>query len=157
MPIYMRITKSGVPVIRGDATAKGYERWIELSAVQMGLSRSIATDGEKSGSVLSEIVITKSMDSASPALFQQSLNGEAVTIQIDFVESGADKSSYLTYTLQNALISGYSPGTIRTDENVALNFTKMTFDVHGIGPDVSVHAGMLMRGWNANPGTRCVR
>jgi type VI secretion system secreted protein Hcp len=153
MPIYMRITKKGLPVMTGDATAKGHKRWIELSSVQMGVSRSsTAPDGDAPVRSLSEIVITKSMDSASPALRQQSLNGEGVTIQIDFVKS---RETYLTYTLQDALISSYQPGS--TTESLSLNFTKMTTDMHGAGPDISSLAGVLMRGWNASPGTRCLR
>jgi len=131
--------------------------------VQMGVSGSIAPNGEDreaSAPNVSEIVITKSMDSASMALWNQSLNGEGVTIQIDFVKSGGNKSPYLTYTLQNALISGYQPGPSRSDgltESLSLNFTKMTFDTHGTGPDVSGHAEGLMRIWNASPETRCIR
>jgi type VI secretion system secreted protein Hcp len=147
MPIYMRITKNGAPVITGEATAKGYEKWIELSSVQMGQSRSMAPNGETSATV-SEIVITKSMDSASMALWKQSLYGEGVTIQIDFVKPDGP---YLTYTLQNALISDYRPGPT---ESLTLNFTKMTFDTHGTGPDVSRHAEGFMKGWHASPGTR---
>jgi type VI secretion system secreted protein Hcp len=147
MPIYMRITKNGAPVITGEATAKGYEKWIELSSLQMGPSRSMAPNGEAAATV-SEIVITKPMDSASMALWRQSLYGEGVTIQIDFVKSGG---AYLTYTLQNALISGYQPGAT---ESLTLNFTKMTFDTHGAGPDVSRHAEGFVKGWHASPGTR---
>ena len=143
MPIYMRITKKGQPVLTGDVTEKGHEKWIELLSVQMGQFKSIAT--------VSEIVITKSMDSASMALWNQSLYGEGLTIQIDLVKSG---EPYLTYTLQNALISGYQPGPT---ESLTLNFTKMTFDAHGTGPDVSGHAQGFMKGWNASPGTRCSR
>jgi type VI secretion system secreted protein Hcp len=113
---------------------------------------STAPDGDAPVRSLSEIVITKSMDSASPALRQQSLNGEGVTIQIDFVKS---RETYLTYTLQDALISSYQPGS--TTESLSLNFTKMTTDMHGAGPDISSLAGVLMRGWNASPGTRCLR
>jgi type VI secretion system secreted protein Hcp len=157
MPIYMRITKNGVPAVSCDVTAKGHERWIELSTVQMGQSRPIGIDKEQSEPAVSEIVVTKSMDSASPALFQQSLNGEATTIQIDFLKSGRDNSPYLTYTLQKAVISSFSSGIGRTDESVSLRFTRMTLDTHGIGPDVSGHAGILMRGWNGNPELRCIR
>jgi len=152
MPIYMRITQKGLPVMTGDVTAKGHEKWIELSSVQMGLSRSIAPKpDEKASSSASEIVVTKPRDSASMALWKQSLYGEGLTIQIDFVKSG---EAYLTYTLQNALISSYQPGVT---ESLSLNFTKITYDTHGTGPDVSGHAEKFMKGWNANPATRCMR
>jgi type VI secretion system secreted protein Hcp len=155
MPIYMRITKKGLPVITGEATAKGHEKWIELSSAQISQSRS-PLNSEASASTASEIVITKSMDSTSTALFRQLLNGEGVTIQIDFVKSGRNKSTYLTFTLQNALISSYQPGSSGFDgptDSLTLNFTKMTFDLHGAGSDVSGHAEGLMRGWAASPGT----
>jgi len=154
MPIYMRITKNGLPVINGDATAKGYEKWIELSSVQMSQSRlSVAPNRrntrEASAPITSEIVITKAADSASTALFRQSLYGEGVAIQIDFVKSGGGTSTYLTFTLQNALISSYQTSgnqglSDRPMESLALNFTKITFDMHGSGPDVSDHAQVLM-------------
>jgi type VI protein secretion system component Hcp len=143
MPIYMRITKKGLPFITGDATAQGHEKWIELLTVQMAQSKSIAT--------VSEIAITKAADSASMALWNQSLYGEALTIQIDFLKSD---EPYLTYTLQNALISGYQRGPTET---LTLSFTKMTLDTHGTGPDVSGHAQGFMTGWHASPGTRCIR
>ena len=146
MPIYMKITRKGLPIITGDATAKGHEKWIELSSVQMGQSRSTAS------AAVTEITITKSMDSASMALWKQSLYGEGLTIQIDFVKSDA---VYLTYTLQNAVISGYQPGPAA--ESLTLNFTKMTYDTHGTGPDVSGHAEGFMKGLNAGPGTHCIR
>jgi type VI secretion system secreted protein Hcp len=154
MPIYMRIAKNGLPIITGDATANGHEKWIELSSAQMGTFRSIAPNGP-SASTGSEIVITKSMDSASNALFRQSLNGEGATIQIDFVKSGENESTYLTFTLQNALISEYQPsrsGQGRPTESLTLNFTKITFNIHD-GPDISSHAEVIMRGWDARPST----
>jgi type VI secretion system secreted protein Hcp len=153
MPIYMRITKNGVPTITGDVTAKGHEKWIELSSAQLGQFRSIPKG--RAASTVSEITITKSMDCASAALFLQSLNGEGLTIQIEFVKSGEPDSTYLTFTLQNALISGYQPSRSQAgppSESITLNFTKITFDTHGIGPDVSRHAEMLMRGSDAAAG-----
>ena len=151
MPIYMRITQKGLPIITGDATAKGHEKWIELSSVQMGPSRSIAAPNPEGAASVSEITITKPMDSASMALWKQSLHGEGLTIQIDFVKSGGP---YLTYTLQNALISNYQPGL---NESLSLNYTKITFDTHDTGPDVSGHAERFMKGWNTSPATRCMR
>ena len=113
----------------------------------MSPTRSMTPNGDVSPTV-SEIVVTKSMDSASMALWRESLHGEGVTIQIDFVKSGG---AYLTYTLQNSLISFYQPGVT---ESLTLSFSKMTFDTHGAGPDVSRHAEGFMKGWHASPDTR---
>src|SRR4051794_28954260 len=97
MPIYMRVTKSGLPVINGEATAKGHEKWIELTSLQIGQFRSIAIKGSRS-----EIVVTKPQDSSSAAIFNQSLSGEGLTVQIDFLKP-SEKSPYLTYTQQDTL------------------------------------------------------
>jgi type VI secretion system secreted protein Hcp len=153
MPIYMRITKKGLPVVTGDATAKGHEKWIELLSVQMGPSRSTGPIGGGVTANVSEIAITKSMDSASAALWHESLYGEGLTIQIDFVKSDAP---YLTYTLLNAVVSGFQPGP-GTSECLTLTFTKMTLDSHGTGPDVSGHAEGVMKQWHVSPGAGCGR
>jgi type VI secretion system secreted protein Hcp len=160
MPIYMKITKNGMPVIKGDASAKGREKWIELSSAQMGQSRIVTntSTSEAPASSISEIVITKMMDSATTALFRQSMNGEGVTIQIDFVKPGGKKgappSTYLSITLHDALISNYQIVNrfSRATETLTLNFAKMTFDLHDAGPDVSDHATGRMMGWDSRPG-----
>ena len=156
MPSYMRITKNGLPVINGEATAKGHERWIELSGVRMDAFDRLAGSIHSSAVSMSEIVVTKSEDSASTALFNQSLNGEAVTVQIDFVKPG-EKSPYLTYTLQNTRIIDFARGTSSSDERITLKFKKMTSDTHDASPDVSRHSEVIMKGSTGNPGTRCIR
>jgi hypothetical protein len=71
MPIYMKITQNGLPIINGDVTAKGHEKWIALTAVQLGSRRPAGTSDGASGqkeagkSVLS---FTKVQDSASRPL-----------------------------------------------------------------------------------------
>jgi type VI secretion system secreted protein Hcp len=91
MPIYMRITDNGLPIINGDATAKGHEKWIELSSIKPGRPAYIAprkrfTREESLAPIISEMVISKVIDSASSALIRQSSNGKGVTIQIDLVK-----------------------------------------------------------------------
>jgi type VI protein secretion system component Hcp len=149
MPIFMRITKNGLAVINGDATAKGHERWIELKSVQIGQMRPTATKR-------SEIVVTKSQDSSSADIFNRSLYGEGLTVQIDLMKPGK-KSPYLTYTLQDTHFSGFFPGNHSSDERVTLDFAKMTYDTHDAAPDVSRHSEVIMKGSSGNPGTRCIR
>jgi type VI secretion system secreted protein Hcp len=153
MPIYMRITQNGLPVITGDVTAKGHEKWIELTSAQLGVLRSADTSGgtsgqqEATGPVAKEIFITKMQDSASGQLIlaiTTSGKGE-MKIQIDFVKP--DKkgdSTYLTFTLQNAIISSYSMAPSRggkPHEKLTLNFTKITSNWHETGADISQNMG----------------
>jgi type VI secretion system secreted protein Hcp len=131
MPIYMNYTN-----IPGDATAEGHQKWIELNSFQWGVGRGISSpvggssDREASAPSVSEIVVTKATDVASPKLLDASLQGEGVAVTIDFCKTDKGKLSvYMTYTLTNTMISGYSlsSGGDRPSESLSLNFTKVEF------------------------------
>jgi type VI secretion system secreted protein Hcp len=127
-PIYMQYD-----TIQGDVTASGYEHQIELTSFQWGVSRSFAlAAGNREGSApkVSEITITKPLDSSSPHLLEEALNGEGKTVVISFVKSSAGQlETYLQITLTNTLISGFSmsSGGDRPTESLSLNFTKIEY------------------------------
>lgn len=133
MPIYMNYDSLA---ITGDVTAEGHETWIELNSLQWGVGRGISSptggsaDRESSAPSVSEIVCTKHTDSASVKLLDESLQGEGKTVIIDFVKTDKGKLEvYMTYTLTNTMISGYSlsSGGDRPSESLSLNFTKVEF------------------------------
>jgi type VI secretion system secreted protein Hcp len=74
--IYMNWDK-----VPGGVTTKGFEKWIELTSFQWGVGRGIgsamggATGRESSIPSVSEIVVTKLMDSSSPGLWTDSVVG----------------------------------------------------------------------------------
>jgi type VI secretion system secreted protein Hcp len=85
---------------------------------------------------VSEIVVTKLQDSASTDLFRQSMWGEGATVQIDFVRALPDGKPevYMSITLENTLVSSFSVSGSggagdKPMESLALNFTKVTYDV----------------------------
>jgi type VI secretion system secreted protein Hcp len=85
---------------------------------------------ESSHASVSEIVITKTTDSASPKLFTESASGaKGKKVEIHFVSTGDPGLTYLQYTLDDTLISGYSvsSGGDRPSESISLNFTKVEF------------------------------
>jgi type VI secretion system secreted protein Hcp len=129
MPIYVQYGK-----IAGDVTAAGHEKWIEVNSFQWGVGRGISSptggssDRESSAPSVSEIVVTKPTDIASVNLLGESLEGEGEDVTIDFCKT--DKGAlnvYLSYTLNNTMISGYSlsSGGDRPQESLSLNFTKI--------------------------------
>jgi len=137
MPIYMSFDG-----IEGDVTASGHEKWIELNSVQWGVGRGITSptggsaDRESSAPSISEVVATKSTDVASTKLLNEAYQGEGKKVQIDWCKT--DKGSlevYLTVTLENTMISGYSmsSGGDRPTESLSLNFTKVEFKNTGMG------------------------
>jgi type VI secretion system secreted protein Hcp len=123
--------------IKGESIAEGHkgsDGWIEVGSVQWGCGRGISSpvggSGKREASApnISEIVVTKMMDSTSPLLAQEALIGKAAASEIHLVETGDAKlETFLTIKLTNTLISGYSfsSGGERPSESISLNFTKI--------------------------------
>jgi type VI secretion system secreted protein Hcp len=141
MPIFMKYDG-----IEGDVTTAGHEKWIEVHSFQWGVGRSInnsaASGADREGSTpsVSEVVVTKDTDSASPNLLRASLGlkpaDEGKTVNIDFCKTDTSQPEpYLQLTLENCLVSGYSTssGGDRPSESVTLNFTKVEFKNTGMG------------------------
>src|SRR6516165_887600 len=129
MPIYMKYDS-----VDGDVTAAGHEKWIEVNSFQWGVGRGISsptggsTDREASAPSVSEIVVTKPTDVASTKLLDESLEGEGQDVTIDFCKTDKGQLEvYLTYTLNNTMISGYSisSGGDRPQESLSFNCTKI--------------------------------
>jgi type VI secretion system secreted protein Hcp len=129
MPIYMQYGS-----IKGSVTAAGHAGWIEVNSFQWGVGRGISSptgsscDRDASAPSVSEIVVTKPTDIATVNILRESLGGEGQEVTIDFskTDQGA-LSVYLSYTLSNTLISGYSisSGGDLPEESISLNFTKI--------------------------------
>jgi type VI secretion system secreted protein Hcp len=141
MPIFLNY--DGIP---GDVTTTGHEKWIQCSSFQWGVGRGISNassspaDREGSTPSVSEIVVTKDTDSASPPLMRASLGldpvGEGKDVKIDFCKTDTSQPEpYLQLTLNNTLVSGWSisSGGDRPTETVTLNFTKVEFKNIGMG------------------------
>jgi type VI secretion system secreted protein Hcp len=137
MPIYVKYGS-----VLGDVTAAGHEKWIEVNSFQWGVGRGISSptggssDREAAAPSVSEIVVTKPTDIASVNLLDESLEGEGQDVTLDFCKT--DKGNlnvYLSYTLNNTMISGYSmsSGGDRPQESISFNFTKIQCRDVGLG------------------------
>ena len=120
--------------MEGEATAKGYEKWVECNSYQWGVGRGISSGvgggskREATAPSVSEVTLTKSMDAFSPLLLKEGIGGSAVKVQIHLTQTDNDGKhvAYQKYDLFNTLISGYSlsSGGDRPSESFSLNFTK---------------------------------
>jgi type VI secretion system secreted protein Hcp len=129
--------------IKGESLAEGHkgsDGWIEVGSVNWGCGRGISTPvggsgkREASSPSISEITLTKSMDSTSLKLAKEALVGKAVEATIELVETGENKlETYLTLKLTNAMISSYnfSSGGSRPSESLSLNYTKLDYVYQG--------------------------
>lgn len=122
--------------IDGDATQDQHKKWLDVSSVQWGVTRSITTpvgsamNRDASHPTVSEVTIQKYQDSGSYKLFEDSVVGnKGKKVQIDLVS--VDNQVNATYILTNALVSAYSVESSTTDtrpvENISINFTKIEF------------------------------
>jgi type VI secretion system secreted protein Hcp len=129
--------------IKGESLAEGHkgaDGWMEIHSVQWGCGRTILTPvgssakREATAPNISEITITKLMDSTSARLVQEALVGKGVDAVIELVETGENKlETFLTLKLSNCMVSGYSvsSGGDRPTESVTLNFTKIEYVYQG--------------------------
>src|SRR5262245_45509981 len=130
MPIYVKYAS-----IDGDVTATGHEKWIEVNSFQWGVGRGISSpvgasaDRESSAPSVSEIVVTKPTDVATIKILDEALHGEGQDVTIDFCKTDKGQLNvFLSYTLNNTMISGYSAssGGDRPQESLSFNFTKIS-------------------------------
>jgi type VI secretion system secreted protein Hcp len=136
MPIFMHFEG-----IEGNVTAKGYEKWIEVNSFQFGSGRGISTptggaeNREASAPSVSEVVVTKLMDKASPKLFEAGLIGnEGKMVKVVMTRTGKELAELCMYKFENTLVSGYSVssgGDGAPSESLSLNFTKFEYSYTG--------------------------
>lgn len=133
--------------ITGDVTTQGFEKWIELTSFQWGIGRGIGSamsgqaSRESSIPSISEIVVTKRMDSSSPGLWTDSVAGQLnTTVKISFTTTSQGATTeFLKYELTNTGLSGYSlsSGGDMPTESLSLNFTKVSWTFISTDPSVS--------------------
>ena len=151
MAIYLKFGK-----VNGAVTTKGYEKWMELNSFQWGVGRAIGTAArgsttrESSEPSISEIVVTKVMDTASIGLFQDATYGDLSTpVTISFTSTTKDGvTEFLKYELENTGLSGYSvsSGGDAPTESLSLNFTKIMISYSGLG--VKAHGSADRAGYD---------
>jgi type VI secretion system secreted protein Hcp len=142
MPIFMKFSDAS---IKGTETRKPFEdkNFFEIDSFQFGVGRGVSTpagnaERETTDPSISEIVVTKKFDDASQGLFKASLIGvDGMTAEVHFAKAAAQGDStlvaYLTYTLSDAIISGYSvsSGGDKPSESISINFAKIEVNFTG--------------------------
>lgn len=157
MPIYMQY--SG---ITGDAQSVGHTQWIEVDSFQFGVGRGISSptggssDRESSAPSVSEIVVTKPTDAASPSLFQECLGGPSRELEVSIVFTNAGSGGFRhTLKLNRAMIIDFKPSypqrrgsKLTRHERLTLSFSDYEFNGAKnvpIPPTLSVNEGNPVR------------
>lgn len=133
MAAYLKYGKT----IKGESLAEGHkgsDGWIEVMSVQFGAGRAItspvggSSKREATSPDISEVTLTKLMDSTSPLLLQEACIGKGEDAELHLVQTGTGSlETYLTLKLTNCMISGYSMSSAgdRPTESISINFTKV--------------------------------
>ncbi|WP_221801116.1 Hcp family type VI secretion system effector [Oceanobacter mangrovi] len=121
--------------ITGEASDPSHEGWMDVDDIQWGVARQITSatstkgDRESSNAVITDLVLTRRMDSATPKIFIESCCGTGKDVKIHLSKTGTGSGSdvYMEYTLKNALISNYSvhaasQSTERPSEHITISF-----------------------------------
>jgi type VI secretion system secreted protein Hcp len=146
MAIYMKYGN-----IDGSVTTEGFTKWVELSSCQLGVGRAIASaarseeNREASEPSISEITVTKNMDTSSLKLFEEGL-ASTMDNKVEIVFTTTTKNQvqeFLRYELTHVGLSGYSMssgGEGIPTESLSLNFTKIMMKFAGMGANVQANA-----------------
>lgn len=101
--------------ITGEVSDKHHHGWIDIENLSWGVQRKITShtatkgDRESANAEITDLTLTRRMDSATPRLFIESCCGRGKEVIIRLCKTGAGDGTdvYMEYTLKNALISLY--------------------------------------------------
>lgn len=121
--------------IKGESSDKNHKQWMDIDSIQWGVNRRITSatstqnDRESSNAEVSDLVVTRRMDSATPNLFIESCCGTGKTVVIHLTKTGTGSGTdvYMEYTLKNALISNYQVSASAQDNNRPMEVLTISF------------------------------
>lgn len=131
-----------IPGVNGDCKISGYENWIRVDNVDIGVERAMKESGEKGGTQdinigvgeLQECTISKSMDAASTHLIKFGVNGNSLkSAKIHFLQMGSATGKPTTYfeiLMDRVFVKSYNVSFNEGDkavESFALYYNKIKF------------------------------
>ena len=130
MAMYMKLGGA-----KGDVTESGHVGQVELLELNWSMSRTIRSavgvgqNRESTSAYVSELTVTKYIDSASGDIAQNAFTGKAQECTIDFtrVDKGQE-AVFRSIKLTDAILSGlvnHGRGSDRPTETLTLNFTQI--------------------------------
>lgn len=111
--------------IRGESSDHNHTDWIDIRKLEWGVKRKITSatsttdDRESSNPEITDLILLRKMDSATPALFLESCCGIGKDVIIHMTKTGSGDGAdvFVEYTLKNALISKYQMAAVAQDKS----------------------------------------
>lgn len=101
--------------------------------------------------MISDLQITRKLDSATPKILIESCSGTDKTVVIDLTKTGTDSgtNTYMQYMLKNALISNFSvdassQSTDRPTETITISFVDVEFKYMPYDEDGNAEAAIAV-------------
>jgi type VI secretion system secreted protein Hcp len=123
--------------IQGDATAPGFTGAISLDSFSISVSRGISSpsggsaDRESTAPSVSDVLVSGPTGKASPALFNEALEGEGVPVQIAITEPIGKMQAveYAEWDLNGAMIDHYSTSVVNgvSEDVLSINASSVTY------------------------------
>ncbi|MEX0731196.1 MAG: type VI secretion system tube protein Hcp [Aquisalimonadaceae bacterium] len=124
--------------ITGETSDQNHQGWMDIESWSWGTRRKITSssstknDRESANTEITDLLVSRYMDSATPNLFIESCCGKGNTVVLRLTKTGTGSGSdvYMEYTLKNALISKYDVGgtgqdTRRPIEQLTISFVDL--------------------------------
>jgi type VI secretion system secreted protein Hcp len=152
--VFLKLT--GIP---GDSTDSKHKNEIEVLSFSSGVTmplgpRSFSGSAPNERASLSDMSITKVVDSSSPALFKAVCTGQHIAeavLSINRADGKGGKVEYLKYTLKDVVCSSYqasgSDGTGLPLESFALNYAILQV-AYTVTDQTGAPKGAKMAGWD---------
>lgn len=101
------------PKIKGESSDPAHKDWIDITSWKWGVERAITSststrgDRESSNATITNLIVTKYMDSATPQAFIESCcgTGQDVTLHLTKTGTGSGSDVFMEFNLKHALIS----------------------------------------------------
>ena len=111
--------------VKGDSTDAAHKEWIEVSSYAHKMSQAQGGAASAQGAHLGgradheDFVITKRLDSATPALSLFCCNGKHIAnAKLEMCRAMGDKTVFMTYTFKDVVIASISPRGSRNSEDL---------------------------------------
>lgn len=143
--------------IKGESTDDKHKDWIEISSFSQGVSQPTSGTASSVGGGTTErcyhqdFSISKEMDISSPDIALACCEGKHVKeVLVELCRAGGAKLPYMKYTMNNVVISSYSPaggGGVPT-ESVTFNYGKIKWEYTQQKRAGGLAGGKKTTGWD---------
>lgn len=120
--------------IEGESADDKHKNEIEILSFSWGVVQPRSGAASTAGSLSAEraqfhdLIVTKSIDKASPKLALGCASGEHFkSARLELCRAGGDKEPYMEYKLTDVMITSVSPGGSRAEETIPVEQVSMAY------------------------------